>query len=59
MSPFYLECMMKKLYVLNLVILNYIDLILNNKKEFFKNCNVLEAGISDHHNFIVTALKIN
>ena len=48
---------MKKLHVSKLVILNYIDLILNNKKELFKNCNVLEVGISDHHNFIVTALK--
>ena len=34
-----------------------IDLILTNKKSFFKNSNVLEVGISDHHNFITTALR--
>ena len=27
------------------------------RKEIFKNLNVLEVGISDHHCFIVTALK--
>ena len=27
------------------------------RKEVFKNLNVLEVGISDHHSFIVTALK--
>ena len=32
-------------------------LILTNKKEFFKNSNVLEVGISDHHSLIVTALR--
>ena len=30
-----------------------IDLILTNKKSFFKNSNVLEVGISDHHSFIL------
>ena len=34
-----------------------IDLILTNKKEFFKNSNVFEVGISDHHSLIVTALR--
>ena len=34
-----------------------IDLILTNKKAFFKNSNVLEVGISDHHSFITTALR--
>ena len=33
------------------------DLILKNKKEFFKNSNILEVGISDHHSLIVTALR--
>ena len=33
------------------------DLILTNKKEFFKNTGVIEVGISDHHSLIVTALK--
>ena len=36
---------------------NCVDLILTNKKELFKNSNVLDFGISDHHSFIVTALK--
>ena len=34
-----------------------IDLILTNKKSLFKNSNVLEVGISDHHSFITTALR--
>ena len=34
-----------------------IDLILANKKSLFKNSNVLEVGISDHHSFITAALK--
>ena len=34
-----------------------IDLILANKKSLFKNSNVLEVGISDHHSFITTALR--
>ena len=29
----------------------------NFSKTFFRNLNVLEVGISDHHSFIVTALK--
>ena len=33
------------------------DLILRNKKEFFKNTDVIEVGISDHHSLTVTALK--
>ena len=34
-----------------------IDLILTNKKESFKNTDVIEVGISHHHSMIVTALK--
>ena len=34
-----------------------INLILTNKKTLFKNSNVLEVGISDHHSFIPTALR--
>ena len=34
-----------------------IDFILTNKKDLFKNSNVLEIGISDHHRFIITVLK--
>lgn len=36
---------------------NFIDLILTNKILFFKNCNVLEVRISDHHNFTDAVLK--
>ena len=34
-----------------------IDLILTNKKSLFKNSNVLEVRISDHHSFTTTALR--
>ena len=34
-----------------------IDLNVTNKKSLFKNSNVLEVGISDHHSFITTALR--
>ena len=34
-----------------------IDLILTNKKSLFKNSNVLEVRISNHHSFITTALR--
>ena len=34
-----------------------IDLTLTNKKESFKNTDVVEYKISDHHSLIVTALK--
>ena len=37
--------------------LTCIDLLLANKKNFFKNSNVLEAKIFDHHNLALTALK--
>ena len=37
--------------------LTCIDFILTNKKTLFKNSNVLEVGISDHHSFIATALR--
>ena len=33
------------------------DLILTNKKEFFKTSNILEVGISVHDSLIVTALR--
>ena len=34
-----------------------INLILTNKKSFFKISNVLEVWISDHHSYITTALR--
>ena len=36
---------------------NFVNLILTNKKSLFKNSNVFEVGISDHHSFITTALR--
>ena len=53
MSTSDLECMIKKPKCFQSAQSNCIDLILTNKKEFFKNSNVLEVGISDHHAFIV------
>ena len=35
----------------------YIDLILANKKELFKNTDVIEVGISYYHSLTVTVLK--
>ena len=57
MSTFDMECLIKKPTCFQSAKPNCIDLILTNKKELFKNSNVLEVGISDHHSFIVTALK--
>ena len=34
------------------------DLILINKKELLKHLEVIQLGISDHHGFAVTSLKI-
>ena len=34
-----------------------INLIQTDKKNLFKNSNVLAVGISDHHSFITTSLK--
>ena len=52
-----MECLINKPTCFQSAKPNCIDLILTNKKELFKNSNVLEVGISDHHSFIVTALK--
>ena len=57
MNTFDLECLIKKPTCFQSTSPNCMDLILTNKKEFFKNSNVLEAGISDHHSLIVTALR--
>ena len=56
-SFFDMKCLIKKPTCFQSAKPNCIDLILPNKKELFKNSNVLEAGISDHHSFIVTASK--
>ena len=57
MSAFDMECLTKISTCFQSAKPNYIDLILINKIKFSKNSNFLEAGISDHHSFIVTALK--
>ena len=56
MSTFNLECLIKKPACFQSGHPTCINLILTNKKRFFKTANVLEAGISDHHCFIVTTL---
>ena len=57
MNTFDLECLIKKPTCFQSTSPDCIDLILTNKKEFFKNSDVLEVGISDHHSLIVTALR--
>ena len=57
MSTFGMECLIKKPKCFKSVKPNCIDVIITNKKELFENSNVLEVRISDHHSFIVTALK--
>ena len=52
-----LECLIKKPTCFQSKNPSCIDLILTNKKELFKNWNVLEGAISDHHSLIITALK--
>ena len=57
MNTFDLECLIKKPTCFQSTIPSCADLILANRKEFFKNSNVLDLGISDHHSLIVTALQ--
>ena len=52
-----LECLIKKPTCFQSKNPSCIDLILTNKKELFKNSNMLEGAISDHHSLIITALK--
>ena len=56
MNSFGLECLIKKLTCFQSKNPSYIDLILTNKNDLFKN-SVLDFGISDHLSFIITALK--
>ena len=58
MNTFDLECLIKKLTCFQSTSPKCIDLILTNKKEFFKNSNVVEVGISDHHSLIMTASQL-
>ena len=57
MNSFGLKCLITKPTCFQPKNTSCIDLILTNKKDLFKNSNVLEAGISDHHSFIITSLK--
>ena len=57
MNSFGLECLIKKPTYFQSKNPSCIDLILTNKKDLFKNSNVLEVGISDHHSLTITTLK--
>ena len=57
MNSFGLECLIKKPTCFQSKNPSCIDLILTNKKDLFKNSNVLEVGISDHHSLTITTLK--
>ena len=57
MNSFGLESLIKKPTRFQSKNRSCIYLILTNKKDIFKNSNVLEVGFSDHHSFIITVLK--
>ena len=57
MTTFDLECLTRKPTCFHSSNPTCIDLVFTNKKEIFKNTDVIEVRISDHHNLIVTALK--
>ena len=57
MNLFGLECLIKKPTCFQSKNPSCFDLILTNKKDLFKNSNVLEVGISDHHSLTITTLK--
>ena len=54
---FNLERLISKLTCFHSANSNFIDLILTKQKDLFKNLNILEVGIFDHHSFIATAEK--
>ena len=56
-NTFDMECLVKKPTCFQITSPSSIDLILTNKKEFFKKSNVLEVGISDHHSLIARVLR--
>ena len=56
-TTFDLECLIKKQSCFQFSNPTSIDLILTSKKEFVKNTDVIEAGISNNHSLTVTALK--
>ena len=47
-----MECFIKNPICFQATSPSCTDLILTNKKEFFKNSNFLEVGISDHHSLV-------
>ena len=57
MTTFDLECLIKKPTCFQSSNPTCVDLILTSKKEFVKNTDVIEVGISNNHSFIVTVLK--
>ena len=57
MNTFNLDSLIKKPTCFQSANPTCIDLILTNKKSLFKNSNVLEVEISDHHSFITTAMR--
>ena len=57
MNTFDSKCLTKKPNCFQSTNPSFFDLILRNKKEFFKISNVLEEVISDHHSLIVRTLR--
>ena len=56
-STFDMEWLIKKSTCFQSAKPNCIDLNLTNEKQFFKNSDVFEVGIFDHHSFIFTEIK--
>ena len=57
MNDFNQECLINKSACFQSENLSCIDLTLATKKELFKNSEVIQVEISDHHSFVVTSLK--
>ena len=57
MTTFDLECLIKKPTCFQSSNPTCVDLILTSKKEFVKNTDVIEVGISNNHSLTVTVLK--
>ena len=57
MTTFNLESLIKKPTCFQFSNPTCLYLILTNRRELFKNTDVIEAEISDHHSLITTALK--
>ena len=57
MTTFDLECLIKKPTCFQSSNPTCVDLILTSKKEFVKNTDTIEIGISNNHSLTVTVLK--